>query len=682
MKVGSKNTFVVSFGPKGSDHDPIFMLFRDDISRINGPDSWFYCKKLNTMIQCHVDIVEFLADSPEFHDMKHLSRGNSQYTSMRGCLMDTSFLWNKIVACDDCFKSLTSHPTNFLNRVCLKCVCWDPFKDDYNLLQFESPRNFPEKFNSWFNGGFLKRKLVSNKHLKESLDIAHDNYVMGNWTYENADTYMKVSGIKGSTRNKILEHADNEKTLHDINLFEMEGPDVEHIHENFNKFPHLYKKYPYPPTWDDLFDVTLQVVAPMHTLCLNVIKNTHEMGLAFAASRRKKGPFIDYTYSLLMQLVDMKLEWLKVLPTFSGMVSENWLAFGFLLRWIYSSLPDISPDVVFVKPTKPIHLWLLKECNDHFQYYGLSKEGNVNEKRERILELESNPSSVLLDPEERIGSVLIIEQLMSSLSIALSYAMSNEVDESIIVSTDRHLHIFFSHCGEVSEKLYPDKSKSKLESSYSYLAVLQIVSIMKTYRCVRNLWEGSFQGEGILSEIKPLISDLRCNWHLNAGQKHHIGKSLKLIMEKYVQDSSESYIPLNHCCYLKTEDVKNMFHEGTALSVVHHIHDDFFIVLKNNQRIIVETLNFKMMYFGMAYFHWKIQEDSVPFNQEEMKVDFYADLLPLQKKHLEETTEENRSFYALITSDHKELLPDGTIGRNVMLSEDTNSYSFTQQEFI
>ena len=72
------------------------------------------------------------------------------------------------------------------------------------------------------------------------------------------------------------------------------------------------------------------------------------------------------------------------------------------------------------------------------------------------------------------------------------------------------------------------------------------------------------------------------------------------------------------------------------------------------------------MYFGMAYFHWKIQEDSVLFNPEEMKVDFYAVLLPLQKKHLEESREENRSFYALITSDHKELLPDGTIGRNVI----------------
>eukprot|EP00957_Ditylum_brightwellii_P078233 5948714-Ditylum_brightwellii.AAC.1 len=72
----------------------------------------------------------------------------------------------------------------------------------------------------------------------------------------------------------------------------MEDSDVEHIHDNFNKFPHLCKKYPYPPTLDDLFDVTLQAVAPMHTLCLNIIKTAREIGLEFAASRQKKGPFI------------------------------------------------------------------------------------------------------------------------------------------------------------------------------------------------------------------------------------------------------------------------------------------------------------------------------------------------------------------------------------------------------
>eukprot|EP00957_Ditylum_brightwellii_P184698 14067509-Ditylum_brightwellii.AAC.1 len=65
-----------------------------------------------------------------------------------------------------------------------------------------------------------------------------------------------------------------------------------------------------------------------------------------------------------------------------------------------------------------------------------------------------------------------------------------------------------------------------------------------------------------------------------------------------------------------------------------------------------------------------------------MKVDFYAVLLPFQKKNLEESSGESRSFDALITSDHKELLPDGTIGRNIILSKDTNSDSFTEHDLI
>eukprot|EP00957_Ditylum_brightwellii_P205954 15346132-Ditylum_brightwellii.AAC.1 len=87
---------------------------------------------------------------------------------------------------------------------------------------------------------------------------------------------------------------------------------------------------------------------------------------------------------------------------------------------------------------------------------------------------------------------------------------------------------------------------------------------MKSYGCVRNLWEGSFQGEDILSKIKPLISDLRCNWHLNAGWKHHI-------------------------------------------------------VLKNNMRMTVEKLYLKVKYFGMVFFCWKVHIDSAPFNTDEMK---------------------------------------------------------------
>ena len=112
------------------------------------------------------------------------------------------------------------------------------------------------------------------------------------------------------------------------------------------------------------------------------------------------------------------------------------------------------------------------ECDNYLQYYGHSKEGNVNDKRECISQLENDPNSKLLCLEERIGSINQVDDLMSSLSIAVSYAMSTEVNEDIIVSTDRHVCIFLSIAESLLQKIYPQNSNSKLESSYSYLVMM------------------------------------------------------------------------------------------------------------------------------------------------------------------------------------------------------------------
>jgi hypothetical protein len=246
--------------------------------------------------------------------------------------------------------------------------------------------------------------------------------------------------------------------------------------------------------------------------------------------------------------------------------------------------------------------------------------------------------------------------------------MSNEVDEDIIVATDKICCIFLSICEKIPKKLYPDKSKSKIETSYSYLAVLHVVSIMKSYGSVRNVWEGSFQGEGILSKIKPLISDLRTNWHLNAGRKHHISKSMKIIMDKYVENSLKSYLPINHCCYLNIETVQRMLDDKVAISILHNSHDGYFIILENNLRVTLEVSSFKIKYFGMYYYRWMLKEECKRYDNDEMQVDFYALMLPLQKRDTNEYNEgdsctDSNHYYAVITSDHKEMLQDGTIGK-------------------
>eukprot|EP00957_Ditylum_brightwellii_P006394 485716-Ditylum_brightwellii.AAC.1 len=69
----SSNTFIVSLGKKGINNDYVFHQLKSDIEVINGDEKWFYCKPLGGNIQVYLDIAMDLADSPEFHDCKHVA---------------------------------------------------------------------------------------------------------------------------------------------------------------------------------------------------------------------------------------------------------------------------------------------------------------------------------------------------------------------------------------------------------------------------------------------------------------------------------------------------------------------------------------------------------------------------------------------------------------------------------
>eukprot|EP00957_Ditylum_brightwellii_P023467 1770954-Ditylum_brightwellii.AAC.1 len=53
-----------------------------------------------------------------------------------------------------------------------------------------------------------------------------------------------------------------------------------------------YNIYPFPSTWDNVYDMDIQTTAPMHTMGPGISKNTMLMTLEFAAGRNKKTTFM------------------------------------------------------------------------------------------------------------------------------------------------------------------------------------------------------------------------------------------------------------------------------------------------------------------------------------------------------------------------------------------------------
>ena len=64
----------------------------------------FYVKDLNASTYIHLDLSVIYADSPEFHDLKHISRGNGAYTYIRGWFLNVSQVWKHIPSCNAVIK--------------------------------------------------------------------------------------------------------------------------------------------------------------------------------------------------------------------------------------------------------------------------------------------------------------------------------------------------------------------------------------------------------------------------------------------------------------------------------------------------------------------------------------------------------------------------------------------------
>ena len=654
----SDNTFVLSLGKKGIDHDIIFQEILSDLKKINHDDTKCYIKSFNKYTNVHLDLVVINGDSPEYHDIKHLSRGNSIYTSVRGWSFNASNVWNRIPSCSTCYTYMLENSSSWKEHVCNQCVNWDISNDPFGLLCYTAPDNFPADVMSLNESRKLMPIRITNDQLKRAITTSHENVMLKNWSKSQFMEYLKVNGLNEKTRTTAYVHAQNCSIMSSLNLADEQDEDVMFLRQDAIENPLLYQRFPFPPTWDDVFHDTKNAIAPMHMLCLCTIKNTQPLVFKFLTIRNKKQAMLRQMNMQFDYITDMKLDWCKLLPVetdkFGSWVSENWMGFGRICKWIYSNIEYIAPDFHFQFPNKPLTKWSNKENEGWLRFYGLPRDGLALDKRHRVMENFNNPN--LKTPEERTGSVLNIEYLFSSLSAFLSHIMQPEVDEESISHIDRHIRIFLHHVNLIDGVLSSDSSKPYIQSSYSYLSLLGMPDVIRRYGSVRNIWDGRYQGEAFIAQIKPLISDLRKNWHINAGQRHHRMKSLKKILESY--DAEYHYsdnISAKHCIYSSLDTIKDMFFGHHPLSIMRLKDSSYVVAFEKEKYVVIKPMYYNKTYFGMPFWYWILSYDNIIDTPiQPSHVSHYCVILPLLTEE-DPNKEPNYRSYWLITSEWHEM---------------------------
>ena len=354
-------------------------------------------------------------------------------------------------------------------------------------------------------------------------------------------------------KNKIaIDHINSQdQQSYDSDIIEVYNDVKNDFVAHKDKFT-LWKGGPY---WNSNLNLYQYVDVIMHLVFLGVTKATQNLVQKWIGVALKPKQFNLSKKKIFPPIVNMGLEWCKLIDTEAGLVSDNYLAFARIMKWYYYPLLQIE-----------------------YKDVSTQKSRNV-------------PCSVEVIHEAVGGLLAVIKCVMSRV---VSVANTPRIME-------RCIKIYLSAIHRIDQSIHIDKSGGKDSSKsakyvpywlskYNYLSLLNLPDTMREYRPLINLWEGSNQGEGYLRYAKPSIVNIHSkNWQVNALRNLQNKQSLDVIVDYYVQ----------HAC--TDEDVKTSYgslrrDRVAKMYVTYKTINEYFTILRRNLPFSFIRTNKKQYY--------------------------------------------------------------------------------------
>jgi hypothetical protein len=309
----------------------------------------------------------------------------------------------------------------------------------------------------------------------------------------------------------VIDHADQQSNYEYLSREKTHYPDdFEAVRKDGMEKPYLYREWSLPIAWRRSTDIRQTVDVVMHLLFLGLQKTTMRgVDIDWLKTNKKYASFMRYSNGVLEGVQRLNLSWCKAIPykggKLGGWVSENFLAVARLAKWFYGRVPDMvgeqaNADISLADKKK----WTGKVCTQWLRIRGLDTKGSAAEVKERVeayMCIPTGPPLVLALPT---ADDLI--SMQHALAAIISRIMTESVTNEFVLDVERHIKIFLSMFTRLEGKLDPGQKMPSWISSYNFSSLLNIPEAMRMYGPLRNLWEGGYQGEGILRYVKPEAS--------------------------------------------------------------------------------------------------------------------------------------------------------------------------------
>ena len=394
-KNSTDQTYIISLGMKNDNHESIEKLFYDELAEINNDEHHsYYMKSMTESINVRLHLVASICDLPERYTRCCITRGNGNNTSRWGYLCNSNILKQYLPSCLVCKNSLKQHIHNesqmSFSKRCEKCTCW--CMNDTSLLHSSIPTKFHD-FMTVDNTKVPVRKIDFSL-LKNAIMHCYNQLKNGIWSNNDASSYLSIYGINSKLQESIIMKGLNEYIIdnHQVNEVSNAVSSVSRaLQEEKEKFPERFGLPTYPPSWSVPNGISSFIDAPMHLIFLGCVKLINKRLLDWAALFKKETTLVKTFSTLIPSIYDLKLEWCKIFPlsngtTFSGLVSENWLAVARLSKWMYMRVPLLITDDNFdtTHPNTSVFQWKASEVRKWLALRGISRKGLIHELKQII----------------------------------------------------------------------------------------------------------------------------------------------------------------------------------------------------------------------------------------------------------------------------------------------------------
>ena len=512
-------TYPIAMGPKTASHEEAELVIRADLLELARPEGVvIYSKMHGGLVRVRAKIFASLQDQPERRGENHLTGGSSDFHRRFGFSFPWQDYGDVLRPCVNCRDVLLDTTQAWVCPECDECTNF-AFDLSHPLLQTRGVDGEQEDELLFRHPGLME---LDYPMLSDAASLAHEEHVDGNWTALDVEEWLKIHCMKEATRKLLLLHADKCKEHQDV-MGDAEASAAlrDAVSREKEQHPQLHAPWPHPAVWRRGVHLSQHPDIPLHLLCLGTVKLLMRRTNRWLTKKHKAVPFASQMKGMFESIKELNLSWLPIVPMkvggkFGGWVSENCLSMSRVLCWFYSPLDATAADQEpWTEPERPMNEWTGDDCKNWLGQRGLNKTGYAAEVREtvtayRLLPLNDQPPVV----EQRGGSVENVQQTIMALDDMMALLMVEQIDDQKYhVELERSIRVFLTRFADMEEHLAKLNALPSWLASFNCLSLLNLPRIVRQFGPIRNLWEGSWVGEGFLRFAKPAVkTGLRKFW--------------------------------------------------------------------------------------------------------------------------------------------------------------------------